>query len=73
MASKQPEPSTYLVLRESGTRAPIVMSIHTCPNEAERSARAEADLDQNNDSFAVYQKIGTARASRSVTWREAGR
>lgn len=50
-----------------------VISHHGAQGDAEKMARDRAMSDPQDRTYAVFQKIGSARAAREVTWKGAAR
>lgn len=48
-----------------------VVSCHVAEGDAQKHAIDCAMKDENDLSYVVMQKIGTARAAREVTWKGA--
>lgn len=78
---KENDATRYLVVMFEAKGAPLapdesmftVISEHCSPADAEKVARDRAMADPHDRTFTVYQKIGSARAAREVTWKGAVR
>lgn len=78
---KENDATRYLVVMFEALGAPLmdgesmftVISQHDAQGDAEKMARERAMKDEHDRTYAVYQKIGSARASREVTWKGAAR
>lgn len=69
MASDPNKDASGFVIVRMGDKYEIVMP----PHDAEAAAKAEAErlaeADEEGFIFAVYAKVGTARAVRKVEWK----
>lgn len=48
-----------------------VVSSHAAEGEAGEAAKDLAMADQQDRTYGVFQKVGTAKAAREVTWKGA--